>query len=215
MQQIINVITPATSQDLTTLDEVKAMMRIPPTDTASDALLTQLITDVSETVARMCNRIFGYEEVEETYFQLSDDASQRLYLTRWPVALADISLFESDGTNFLGVPDEWVLEEATGTLYRRPDLGPWGGTINVVYSGGYNLPDDAPGPLKFAAQAVIREGYMAWVRNPALYGVRQTRHKESSQTYYPPNLVSMSTLGTSETWRGVQGILNKYVRLWV
>lgn len=213
MQQIINVITAADSQDLTTLDEMKAMLRIPPTDTLSDALLGQLITDISETVARMCNRIFGFEEVEETYFQLSDDASRRLYLTRWPVVLADISLFTSDGNDLLSAPEEWVLEEATGTLYRRPDFGPWGGTIDVVYSGGYKLPDDAPGPLKFAAQALIREGHMSWLRNPALYGVRQTRHKESSQTYYPPNLVS--TLGVSETWRGVQSILNKYVRLWV
>src|SRR5262245_1038277 len=212
MQQILEVITPATSNDLTALADMKALMLI--TDTTTDAMLTQLITEISETVARMCNRVFGYETVEESFYQLEDGASQRLYLSRWPVALANITSFTSDdGIDFLTLPGEWLLEEATGTLYRKPANGPWYGVIEVHYSGGYQLPDAAPGPLAFAVQALVRESYMGYLRNPHLFGVRQTRHKESSQSFYAPNLIA--TMGTPETWRGVQSILNKYIRLWV
>jgi hypothetical protein len=214
MQQILNVITPAASNDLTTLADIKSLMMIPSTDTTADVMLQQLITAISETVARMCNRVFGYETVDETFYQLEDGCSQRLYLTRWPVVLADIASFTSDdGTDFLTIPDQWVLEDATGTLYRKPIYGPWYGVIDVNYSGGYRLPDNAPGPLAFAVQALVREAYMGYLRNPRLYGVRQIRHKESSESYYAPNLIA--TMGTPETWRGVQSILNKYTRFWV
>ena len=69
------------------------------------------------------------------------------------------------------------------------------------------------GPLKFAVMAVIRESYLAWIRNPALFGVRQLRHKEAAIGYYQPNL--LGTLGSPETWKTVQSVLEKYVRLWV
>jgi hypothetical protein len=214
MQQILNVITPAASYDLTTLDAMKAGLQIPPANTTNDALLQSLITDISETIAKMCNRVFGYEQVDETFYQLEDDSSRRLYLSRWPVVKADITTLTQDGADLLvneGIT--WMLEEATGTLYSFPTSGPWYGVIDAVYSGGYDLPEDAPGPLSFAVQGVIRESYMAWIRNPQLYGVRQIGHKESRVAYYQPNL--LTTMGSPDTWKSVQSILNKYIRFWV
>jgi hypothetical protein len=218
MQQILNVITPAASYDLVSLAEMKASLGIPPTNTTNDVLLQDLITNLSETVAKMCNRVFGFEKVDETFYQLEDQGAppntQRLYLSRWPVQLSDIAALTQDGNDLLASEgSSWMLEKETGTLYSFPTTGPWIGVIDCQYSGGYVLPDDAPGPLKFAMKAVTRESYMAWIRNPGLYGIRQISHKESRVAYYQPNL--LGTMGTPDTWTHVQSILNKYVRYWV
>jgi hypothetical protein len=214
MQQLLNVLTPATSQDLVSLDDMKIKMGIPPTTTTTDAMLQELITNTSEMIARLCNRVFGYEEVDETFYQLEDDSSQRLYLSRWPVASADITAITQDGADLLPTfKSSWLLEESTGTLYLPPNLGTWYGVIDVVYSGGYKLPDEAPGPLGFAVEALLREQYMSWIRSPSSFGVRQIRHKESSIGYYAPNL--FPTAGLPATWTAVQSVLNKYIRHWV
>jgi hypothetical protein len=214
MQQILNVITPAASYDLVTLAEMKASLLIPPTDTSKDVLLTDLITSISETVATMCNRVFGADTVDETFYQLEDGTSQRLYLSRWPVKLADISSLTMDGSDLMINSNVlWVLEEDTGTLYSYPTTGPWYGVIDAKYTGGYVLPTDAPGPLKFAVKALVKESYSGWIRNPALFGIRQVGHKESRIGYYQPNLLGV--MGTPETWQNVKNVLNKYIRYWV
>ena len=228
MQQILNVITPADTQDLVSLDEMKMKFFIAPTDTSKDALLQELISNISETIALMCNRVFGYEGVQETFYQLEDGCfTQRLYLSRWPVTLADITGFTQDGvdisawlspipgaiTSAGAPPQRCVLEQDTGTIYLPSFLGNWNGVIDVAYSGGYPLPDGAPSSLKFAVEAVIRESYMSWIRDPALFGVRQISHKESRLGYYGPNM--FPTTGLPSTWTNVQSVLNKFIRHWV
>jgi hypothetical protein len=230
MQQILNVITPATSYDLVSLTDMKLVLGIPPANTANDVLIQELISSTSETIAKMCNRVFGYEKVDETFYQLEDQfnpysqymyysmvsspSTQRLYLSRWPVVKADIISLTQDGNDLLASENAtWMLEEETGTLYSFPPTGPWIGVIDVQYSGGYLLPTNAPGPLQFAMKSLTREAYAAWTRNPSLYGVRQIAHKESRIGYYAPNL--MSSMGTPETWKNVENILNKYIRHWV
>jgi hypothetical protein len=212
VQQILNVITPSPTQDLVSLDDMKQKLFIASSDTTKDFLLQEIITNTSETIAKLCNRVFGYEEVDETFYQLEDGSSQRLYLSRWPVLLTDIKTFTQDGNDLLAAPN-WVLEQATGTIYLQSSLGSWYGVIDVDYSGGYQLPDGAPGSLKFATEALIREGYMSWIRSPASFGVRQISHKEARIGYFGPNL--FPTTGLPATWQTVQSILNRYIRHWV
>ena len=220
MQHILNVLTPATSvppagpYDLVSLDEMKMKLMIPPTTTTFDALLTELITNTSETIARMCNRVFAQEQVDENFLQLNDGngTTQRLYLSRWPVALTDIVSINQNGNDIL-TSGTWMLEESTGTLYQLINSGPWYGTVEVVYTGGYVLPDGAPGTLKFCCEAIIRESYMSWIRNPALFGVRMISHKELHLGYYGPNL--FPTTGLPDTWKTVNALLSKYIRNWV
>lgn len=214
MQQILNVITPSPSYDLVTLDEMKMKLLIPPDNIQWDPLLSELITNISDAISKLCIRVFAYEEVLEQYRQLEDDSSSRLYLSRWPVNLSDIKSFTQDGNDLLASANiEWLLEEATGTLYRLANCGPWYGAIDIDYSGGYQLPDGAPGGVKFAVEAVLRESYMSWIRNPSLFGVRQVRHKESSIGYYGPNMFPV--LGLPETWNTVKFLLQRYIRQWV
>jgi hypothetical protein len=218
MQQILNVLTPASTYDIVTLEGMKSLLLLQPGDTSKDALLTEMITAVSDTVARMCNRVFGYEKVREQFYQLADGNSSRLYLSRWPVKFADIESINRDDDDYDLLPDNpalWSLEEETGTLYSYPTTGPWYGIIDIVYSGGYKLPDDAPGALKFAVAGVIRESYMAWIRNPALFGVRQLGHKEARIAYYDPTKMGVA-LGSPDTWKAVQSVLDaKFTRFWV
>jgi Phage gp6-like head-tail connector protein len=221
MQQILNVITASPTVDLVSLDDMKKKLQIPAADTSKDFLLQEIITNASDTIARMCNRVFGRELVEETFYQLEDEttpSTQRLYLSRWPVASVDIESMTCDDVDILpdsGQPisGEWVLEQLTGTLYRPRNMGAWGGVIDVTYTGGYDLPDGAPASLKFAVEAIIREGYSAWSRNPASFGVRQISHKESRVGYFAPNM--FPTLGIPATWTQVGGVLHKYMRHWI
>jgi hypothetical protein len=214
MQQILNVITPSPTQDLVSLEDMKQKLFIADTDTSKDFLLQEIITNTSEVVGKLCNRVFGYEEVDETFYQLDDDSSKRLYLSRWPVVEADITALTQDGTDLTAeLGTNFVLEQLTGTLYMLPDNGPWYGTIDVTYSGGYQLPDEAPASLRFATEALIREAYMSWLRPVGSFGVRQIAHKEARISYYAPNL--FPTTGVPATWATVMNILNKYVRHWV
>jgi hypothetical protein len=167
--------------------------------------------------------------VDEQFYQLEDEFSpwsdasvmpggpstQRLYLSRWPVQLSDIQSMTQDGNDLLADQGiTWMLEVETGTLYSYPTTGPWFGVIEIKYSGGYELPDNAPAPLKFAMMAITRESYAAWIRDPSTIGVRQMSHKESRIGWYAPNLIG-SAMGLPETWKSVQSILEKYIRFWV
>ena len=226
MQQILNVITPATATppagayDLVTLAEMKMKLLIDPSNTTFDGLLAELITNISETIGTMCNRVFIKEEVQETFYQLNDGngTTQRLYFSRWPVKLADIATINGNGIDIL--PDNilnstagtWVLEEKTGTLYQPSLYGSWSGVVDVGYAGGY-APDEVPGTLKFCVEGLIRESYMSWIRNPALFGVRMISHKESHIGYYGPNM--FPTMGIPATWTTVKSLLEKYIRHWV
>jgi hypothetical protein len=128
------------------------------------------------------------------------------------VVFVDITSFTCDGNDLIAshATGDWVLEANTGTLYRRPDLGPWYGQIDIVYSGGYPLPDGAPGALKFAAEALIREGYIGWIRSPSSFTVSNISHKESRIGYFGPS--EFSTIGNPQTWQALQqGLLYKYI----
>jgi hypothetical protein len=229
MQQILNVITPSATYDLVTLAEMKMKLMIDPSNTQWDALLEELITNISDIIAKICIRVFAYESVHETFYQLEDEygsapATRRLYLSRWPVVQNDITVITQDGVDISGwfTTGACILESATGTLYLPPRYnspsGPagnpaWCGQIDVFYSGGYQLPDGAPGAVKFAVEGLLRESYASWIRNPAMYGLRQVSHKESRVSYYGPNMFPV--LGQPETWKAVQQLLQRFIRQWV
>jgi|SRR5215831_1291317 len=209
-----NVLTAASSQDLLTLDEAKMFLRIPTTDTSKDAAVQFIISGVSAQMATMANRVFGYTEVDETFYEVQNHHT--LYFSFWPVKFADIKSMTLNGADVL-TDTSWTLEEETGTLYCG---SLWNGTLDVVYSAGYNLPTEAPDDLKRAASAAVREDYYTYERGAVLSGVRMISHKQARVMYYPPGQIGASQsgtgpAGTTATWNSVMAVLNHYIRHWI
>jgi len=226
IQHILQVVDPWPTQDLVTLANLKIMLRIPDTDTSKDEELNLIIDGVSAQIAKMANRVFGYDEVTETFYNSVDE--DRIYFSQWPVKLADIQVLELDGTDILPIIDvkpgspngAWRLEEKTGTLFAPP--APWNGTLFAHYHGGYKIPDEAPPDLVRAASAAMREDYYTYVRGAVLSGVRMIAHKSARVQYYPPGQVGSVTgtggvgpAGSNQTWNAVWAVVQKYVRHWV
>jgi len=216
-QHIINAIQEHTTQDLITLAELKLQLRIADTDTTKDAELQLIIDGVSAQMAKFANRVFGYAEVNEVFYNNVEE--DRLYFSRWPVVKTDISVMQLDGADVLPqLGNDWVLEEKTGMMFRP--LSPWTGTLNVTYKGGYDLPTKTPDDLKRACSVACREDYYTYVRGTVLSGVRMISHKHARVMYYPPGQLA-ATQGTAgpqnlgPTWTAVMNVLNKYIRHWL
>jgi hypothetical protein len=210
MQSTIVVTTPASSIDLITLEELKRALNI--TATASDEMLGELITRVSDEIAAYCSRVFGYETVVETFTELSTDNKNRLFLARYPVPqdLTGITSITSGGSA-LAYPNGMLLDSLWGKL-TLPS-GVYTEQTIIDYSGGYRLPDEAPPALKQAAIMLMREAYYASVRGDAT--VRMIGHKESRIIYFDPNLLARSTGGSSHgtpAQRAAADILSSFTR---
>jgi gp6-like head-tail connector protein len=190
MQSTIVVTTPATSIDLLSLDELKIALNI--TSTVSDPLLAGIITRVSGEIAAYCNnRVFGYESVVETFTEIPPD-KLRLFLARYPIPQDDTGITSiTINGNAVAYPDGILLDSLWGKL-QLPSSTFVDQTV-ITYSGGYNLPDEAPPALKQAAVMLMREAYYATVRGDAT--VRMIGHKESRIIYFDPNLLARSSGG--------------------
>jgi hypothetical protein len=180
---IIKVLTPATSIDLLTLAEARLMILnmpggIPPTDDQ----LAQLITQYSATVATLCNRTLAYQTVRETWRDFEppyNTASQRLFLSQWPVIEEEVTSVQAPSGSVLD-PSTYEIEEKPGKI----ELFNGGSEpIVVEYSGGYKLPDEAPDDLKLAVGLMIRQYRY---QNIIASGVRSVAHKESRVQYFSP-----------------------------
>ncbi len=189
MQSTIVVVTPAASIDLISLDEFKRALNI--TNTTQDEMLAELITRVSGEIAAYCNnRVFGFEQVVETFTEISD-STRRLFLARFPVAQDGITDIQSGGGP-LPAPDAVMLDSLWGKL-TLPAGGSFVEQAVISYSGGYNLPDEAPPALKSAAVMLMREAYYASKRGDA--SVRMIGHKESRVIYFDPNAAARAAGG--------------------
>jgi hypothetical protein len=211
--RIIQVLTPATSFDLTTLDEAKLLMGIATTDTSEDAQL-QLFLDInSATVMRLCNRIFAREEVREEWRELNGGC--RLFPSHWPIYAGDIESVESPMGTVLD-PSMYELEEESGKIeIIDPTVflaTAWVEPVVVTYWGGYNLPDEAPLPLKRAvAMLNLQSKILASLGTIA--GIRTLSHKEARVQFHDPSKILSAVLGSSGTpmSSGIMQILSHYI----
>jgi hypothetical protein len=210
----VKVLTPADSYALVTLDELKGLLNISLTDTSEDALLQTWIDQYSDVVATMCNRVFGYETVEETWRSEAPPFDRsRLFLTRYPVADGDITAVESPRGSVLD-PVGYEVENESGKM--RTD-GAWTEPVTVTYSGGYHLPDEAPQALKAAVGLLIQAARLQ-MRMGMTSGMRQIAHRESRVTFFDPvQMLGKAGLAgplqaATET---VNALLYKYMRFYV
>jgi hypothetical protein len=212
----IQIITPATSTDLLTLDEAKLWLGIPAADTTSDVLLASMISVFSNEIAERLNRhptvTIGYEEVNETW---RETMNGRLYLSHWPVKAADIASVSIGSDGALLTVDDYELGEAAGKLSNIQIGGSmsacWNHPVVVHYKGGYDLPTEAPPPLKHAVVLLIREERIRMLQAQTA-GMRILRHKEAMVSFFDPNAILLKSLGKSSTLTAIESILTHYMR---
>jgi hypothetical protein len=218
----VNVLTPADSVGLISIVDAKMLLGISAGDTSTDPQLQMLIDQNSMVLAALANRdTFAKERVEEWWRCVSPvccpDGTCQVYLTRYPVKLADLESVETP----IGYPVDplnILLEENTGQLVLP---GGCGGEIRVVYTGGYDLPDEAPLPLQQAAGLMVQK-YRTEATQAATggSGIRMIAHKDSRIMYYSPKDMAAgggttggSSVSASDS--AVTKLLQKYTRYWI
>jgi hypothetical protein len=207
---IIDIIDPATSQDLMTLEDIKIMFGIPATDTSQDEQFQLLITIYSDIIATMCNRTFAKEKLTETWRDLQDN---RVFLSHYPVAsIDDIESVECPRGTIMD-PSGYEIEFKSGKieLYQSQSE-----PIVVTYTGGYDLPEEAPPALKQALIISIREERRQ-MQIASAAGIRSLSHKESRVVYFDPNAALSKSVGGSSSGLKdtIENLLMHYVRIQV
>jgi hypothetical protein len=210
--RIIKVITPAASYDLISLAELKILIGVLPADTSQDAVLQEYITQYSDIVATMCNRVFAYEEVSEIWRCVNYDNTNimtRLHLSHYPIDSDDTLVIESP-TGAVLDPSSYAVEEKSGKIEL---LSINDEPIKVTYFGGYLLPDEAPPALKQATALLVREG-QSLMNRLAVSGVRSISHKDSRVMYFDSSAVK-APLGKISSAGALNDALNNLLMHYV
>jgi len=175
--------------DLVSLDDLKLALGITGTD--EDAALQAAITHQSRLIAEYCDRRFGLAEALETFtFDRGETMPTRQALTLSLYPVADVIEVSIAGAAFI----DYEFDPATGRLWTE---NWWTSSIVAVnYSGGYDLPEEAPARL---AQAVIEA-----VNGSRLYGdrdpsIREVQHGDTRIAYFTSSLAQTSPGYLSET----------------
>ena len=205
--RIIKVLTPGSSFALMTLDEAKTLAGINTSDTSEDAQYTMFIDINSAVVMRLCNRIFAREEVREEWRELN--CGNRIFPSHWPIKTADIESVESPIGTVLD-PSAYELEEESGKIevfgaaFAEP--------VAVTYWGGYQLPDEAPPPLK-QAMAMLNLQSKLLASLSTLGGIRGISHKEARVQFHDPSHILGLALGgkSGAVSAAITNILSHYI----
>jgi Phage gp6-like head-tail connector protein len=199
MHKSLEVVTPSACMDLTTLETVKDELGIAQTDTSQDDRLAVLIKQASGVVAEYCNRIFGAEEVTETFWaDWPSEQARSFMLSREPVS--EIVSVEIDGV----VQDPSTYRMANdGHLHRLgiTGLSFWclTSTVIITYIAGYVLLDDLPYGVERAALSLIKGYHFATgsdpsIRSESIPGVRDVSYQVGSlgdASTLPPEVIAL------------------------
>jgi hypothetical protein len=210
---IIEVIEPAASHDLTTLEIAKEELGI--TTDENDARLARWIREVSVYIERHCNRTLVSETVREVwhgpdYWYVVDAsmAVQPLTLRRYPV-VEIISFNEDDPDEPPFTADDYQLDAQRGRIWslnsgiRTHWHWHWGSastaTVEIVYTGGYDNPNNLPPDLQAACLALLKIrndtfGRDRFLRSQDIPGVLREEYNNPAapgQAGLPPEICEM------------------------
>jgi hypothetical protein len=225
---IVKILQAADSINLMTPDQARMYMQLTAGEaTASDEFLNELIVTNSDYIARRCNRVFARERVRETWRCLGEPcdcadaaSSRRMFLSHFPVKEEDIESVEIP-RGFAVARDCWELDEQAGRI------SVYCGTsepIVITYTGGYELPEDAPPSLRRAIQLLVSTSRSAAAKEASsisALGVRMIAHKSARIMFNPPSITeSTSTTGRggepmSPAMAAVDSILSSFTRYWI
>ncbi len=174
---IIEVIEPAASHDLTTLEIAKEELGIATDE--NDARLARWIRETSVYIERHCNRTLIRETVSETWhgtdFWYLPEVSveiRPLTLRRYPVT--EIVSFGSVDDDPPLTADDYQLDAYRGRLWRLSEgqraywSWHWSNTalmsLEITYTGGYD-PNNLPPDLQAACLSLLKIRNDTWGRD--------------------------------------------------
>lgn len=213
---MLTVVTPASTQDLCLLADVKAELAGDP-DTlnqAADKVLADLIAAASSAISAYCHRTFGQQVYTET---LPSYGGTLLRLEHTPVLAVASLLFQGQA-----VTDFSIDDPEAGFLYRQSlfadtvqvgwnlagFVAPWTvardatGGWSCTYTAGYVLPGQASPPLAVApgVPALPRDLRKACVEYTKWFWLRRkldpevlTRRVDTLMVSYRPDVRGVDT----------------------
>jgi hypothetical protein len=168
--EIIDESTDSAGPDLISLEDLKFALGI--TDSSQDVQLQAAITFHSRIIAEYCDRRFGRAEALETFrFDINEvmPTRQALTLSLYPV----VEVIELAGTT-----DGYDFDPASGRIWTQ---GNFADVVSVTYSGGYDLPEEAPARLAKAVIEAIFETRAMGGRDPS---IRSIAHGDTNISYF-------------------------------
>jgi hypothetical protein len=203
MHSILDILDPTDgSVDLISLDDLKLALGIEGTD--EDATLQAQITFQSRIIAEYCNRRLALAEAIEVFtFDPGEvlPVRQALTLSLYPV----VTVHEVSTAGATAA--DYDLDPDSGRLWT--DGGWMAGEIAVVYSGGYDLPEQSPARLQKAVIEAINESRTIGARDPS---IRELQHGDVRTSYFTPTL---STASSGYLSAVVTDLIKPYRRLYV
>ncbi len=177
---MLEVITPAETFDLTTVEAVNAELGL---DTGvDDALIAGYVASASDQIARYCKRVLVAQEYEEIFY--TNTYKNELLLSEYPVS--DIASIDENGV--LLDADAFRVDANTGAVirHRNGDIAWWpqASTIIVQYVAGYSE-DTGGAPSVPAAieRAAILLSAMSYRSRGRDASVRSVQHGDSSVSF--------------------------------
>jgi Phage gp6-like head-tail connector protein len=187
MHSVLEIISEAPESagpDLISLDDLKLALGI--TGTTEDAALQAQITMQSRLIADYCNRRFGLAEALETFtYDRYENilARQAVTLSLYPV----VEVTEVLSAGLTGT--DHSFDPASGRLWVTSGLC-WVDTVAVSYSGGYDLPEEAPARLQQAVIQAVNDTRTTGSRDA---GIREVQHGDTRIAYFTPSMAAASS----------------------
>jgi Phage gp6-like head-tail connector protein len=215
--EILQESTASAGPDLISLDDLKLALGI--TDTSEDAALQAAITFQSQIIADYCDRRFGLAQALETFTIDPGEtvrARQALVLSLYPV----VEIFEVSTAGATAA--DFHFDPASGRLWLpanqytygwRYTYGPyefWPNIIAVTYTGGYDLPEQAPARLQRAVIEAVNAGRQSGTRDPT---IREVQHGDTRISYVSPSFAAGST--GQHLSASVTNLIQPYRRLYI
>jgi len=217
MHQFLTVIdqTSDVMYDLTTVEKVNAEFKLT-SSPANDAAVQADITENSRIIAELCGRVFALQTVVETFrVGRSDPCGDTLNLSRYPVT--DFQSLTIGGAEVDS--DFYEIDQNAGIIYRLHGYWPYWSyffpqqaKIVATYSGGYNLPDDAPAALGRACIESIRDHRMLSARGLHA-GVQDVWAGDNRVRYFDLNTKAGAGAHITGVSAMIEGLISPYRRL--
>lgn len=163
---MIEIIVPATSSRLISLEAARVAIGLADDDTSQDAALEPLIDQASAAIVAFIGQPLARATYRETVY--SRFAGDSFILSRFPVA--SIVSVGIDGADIDA--DGYRVDAGTGIVHRRSPTrcGPYwpAGETVIEYVAGYELPAGLPADIQRAAIIMLRQSHMGAGRDPLL-----------------------------------------------